>query len=109
MNTYDKHMHTHVTFKDPLTNGFSFNYPSEIIHRTDNHIWVMASYADLPFGKEVYGCSQIGDGKSSGYDEDGNCVVAIHLDFVREYLTEEEANSIVECMEADDRLLSYAR
>jgi hypothetical protein len=66
-------------------------------------VWIMAHATDdLPEGT-----LPVSDGLSV-YDAEGYRIVSIPADWCSFY-TDEEAASISACIDADDRLLSYAR
>ena len=106
---YDPHIHTHATINPPkrLDSEYAddlFRMPEEIILHTGERVWIPACYMTLGTHPDII---QVGDGHK-GFDQDGNCVVSIPASWCR-YYTPEEAENIVQCIDADDRLLSYAR
>ena len=103
--TYDPHAHGFVTINHPTAkHGEGWDGTFEIILHTGNRVWVGANYAHERT-PEIF---QVGDGQSKGYDADGNCVLSVPAAWCKFY-TMEEAESIEQCIDADDRLLSYAR
>lgn len=107
--TYIPQIHTHVIFEPAhaLECG-SFDGPCAIIHHTGSRVWVGASCYDLPFQKEIDGVL-VCDDKGPAFDQEGNGIVSINVRHVRSYLDEAEAEGIEACMDADRRLLDYAR
>lgn len=104
---YNKYEHTHVTFNIPgkAQGECSWDGTFEIVLFTGKFVWVSGSYAH-----HIYpGIEQVGDGRSNGYDVDGNCVLSVPVELVHGYWTAEEAEHIERALEADDRLLNYAR
>jgi hypothetical protein len=81
-----------------------WQYPMPILLHTDTEVWIEGSYS-MEGHPEV---KHVGDGRSKGYDQHGNCILSVPASWCM-YYTEEEANSIVECMDADERLLRYAQ
>lgn len=106
--TYNSNVHQYVLFenKGGLETG-SFEGPCAIIHHTKDRVWVPACYADFPIQEDT-DIVQVGDGGTTGYDADGNCIMSIHVRHVTSYLTEKEAEDIAHCMAVDQQLLSYA-
>lgn len=55
------------------------------------------------------GVVQVSDGRSAGFDETGNCIYSVPVEWIARYLDEVEAEQIERCIDADQRLLSYAQ
>jgi hypothetical protein len=80
-----------------------FDEPRAIVLDVGDFVWVHASYADtLPADVR-----QVGDGRSNGYDAEGNRIVSVPIARVTEFLTTEEAEQVFAMQDADDRLLGY--
>ena len=90
---------THVSIKGVLFDG----RPVQIVLDTGDYVWVATSYAD----DTPEGVVQVGDGRSTGYSGDGQRILSVPAAWCK-FLTDEEAECIDRCMEADARLLSYA-
>jgi hypothetical protein len=73
---------------------------------TGEYVWVAGTYANEghPRVKRV----QLNNLVDKGYDQHGNCILAVPAEWC-EYYTEEEANGIEQCFAADDDMLRYAR
>lgn len=109
---YDIMSHTHVTvdtkhFPDPaiaFREGWGGTFP--IVLHTGNRVWVEGSHMhDLANGEIV----QVTDGdKSKSFDDNGQCILSVPAEWCK-YYTEGEAENIEQAMDADARLLSYAR
>jgi hypothetical protein len=106
---FNGYIHSWVLFepKHGLEVG-SFEGPCPIVHHTGDRVWVAATYADLPFCKEIDGV-QVGDGLSKGFDEQGNCVVSIAVKHVSSYLDDEEAECAARCLQIDRDMLANAQ
>lgn len=108
--TYDRHVHTHVVvdtrhFAEPAIaarEGWGGTFP--IVLHTGGRVWIGGSYSHA-LTDEI---ARVGDGYGNGYDEDGNCLLSIPADWCSFY-DEDEAEGIERCLDADARLLSYAR
>lgn len=102
---YSKFEHTHVTINHP-DKADGWNRPMPIALHTGTHVWIAGCYAMQGHSAVI----QVGVGgpPSTAYDEDGNCILAVPAAWCR-YWTPEEAEGIEQCMDADERLLSYAR
>ena len=110
--TYDPHIHTFVTVnhpKNPKGDGTGWDNEGwrgcfEIVLHTGKHVWVPAScwHEGHPDVKRV------GDSRDNGYDDNGCCILSVPAEWCQ-YYTNEEAHSIEMCIDADERLLSYAR
>lgn len=99
------HEASYVMVKMPDGRQLSFDgRPMDIVLDIGTYVWVAASYADnLPEG-----AVQVGDGRSSGYTQDGNRIISVPADWCTFY-TDAEAEGIHMAMDADEQLLSYAR
>lgn len=101
---YIRQVHSCVMFKGGIFNEDGLPLVP-IIHHVGTHVWVMASYSNnLP--ADVF---QVGDGRSSGFDEDGNNIVSVPVSYVEGYCLDEEADAFFQAHEDDMQLLSYAR
>jgi hypothetical protein len=56
----------------------------------------------------IYDAVQVGDCKSKGYDDEGNCILSVPAEWCS-YYSEAEAENIARLMAADLELLSSAR
>lgn len=104
-NTQSPH-HSHVMFSDTMsTSTFtSFNGPCVLLHSTTGFVWVPADASDdMPEGAVLLAAN------GETFDDQGTCIAAIPRSYVKGWLTCEEAATIEQCMDADERLLSYAR
>jgi hypothetical protein len=77
-------------------------YP--IVLDTGKYVWISATYNE----EKPEGVVQVGDGRDNGFSRDGCCVLSVPADWCTFY-SPEEAEGIMQCIEADARLLSYAR
>lgn len=93
---YAPQVHTHV-----IIAGMFDGSPAGIVLHTGEHVWVGATYADKPGILADSPVRAVGDGRSAGFDQDGNCVLSVPVDRVKQYLTEEEAQQVAEAMCAD--------
>lgn len=88
-----------VTVKDMFS-----GLPQPLIHDTGDRVWVGCDYSeDLPDG-----VVQVGDGLNNGYDVQGNKIISVPVEWCT-FISEEEAESILQCRDADEQLLNYAR
>ena len=88
----------------PSDCGFVFEGPVEVVLDQGDFVFVMAScFDELPPE-----CLQVSDGRCKGVDYNGNRIVSVPAEWCWFY-SAEEAQGIDECIEADARLLSYAR
>jgi hypothetical protein len=99
---YVKQVHTHASFSGVFEDH---KWPIDIVLHVGTHVWVSASYAD----ETPAGVVRVGDSRSNGYDEDGNCILSVPVEMVKEYFDEEEVSDIVQAVFADEKLLTYAR
>lgn len=94
------HLHpaiTHVTLKEPEGNRPE---PRDIILKYVDRVVVLTSYSeDLPEG-----CTRLGD-----LDHEGNGLMVVPLEVCRTFHSPDEADAIMHCIDADDRLLMYAQ
>lgn len=72
---YDKYKHTHVMVKHPRPCDCleAWESPMPILLVCGGRVWVSASYCHLSHPEVV----QVGDCRTNGYDDDGNCIVSI--------------------------------
>jgi len=98
------HFPTQNSFGDLHDKWLFDGHPVEIIHDTGSRVWVGSSYADeLPEG-----VVPVGDGLTNGYDLDGGRIVSLPVEWCT-FLSAEEAENIEKMIEADERLMDYAR
>lgn len=103
--TYSKFEHTHVMVAHPdKADGWSG--PQEIVLHTGKHVWVGGCYAMQ--GHPAVLQVGIGGPASTAYDEDGNCILAVPVEWC-EFFTPVEAEGIAQMMDCDERLLSHAQ
>jgi hypothetical protein len=76
------------------------SFPQEIILDTGTHVWMVAAH----FDQEPTGALQVGTGLDSGRDADGHHVIAVPVEHVTRWLTEDEATDIVRMIEIDDEM-----
>lgn len=76
----------------------------EIVLDTEQYVWIKATYAE----ETPKGVVHVGDGRTNGYGMGGARILSVPAEWCKFY-DAEEAESIQRCMEADARLLSYAR
>jgi len=99
---------SHCTIKaeafDPADEHVPYRGTFMIALDTGDHVWVHGCYSDS-FNTE---CPQMGS-KGNNFDNHGNCIFSVPVKFIQSFLTEEEAASIEYCMDADRKMLSYAR
>jgi hypothetical protein len=77
--------------------------PMDIVLDTGKTVWVSGCYSHgLPKGVVQVECA------GEKFDRAGNCILSVPADWCAFY-TADEAHGIEQCMEADARLLSYAR
>jgi hypothetical protein len=111
-DTYDSNIHPFVTIKHPKgkPNGQeewiddAWQGVFQIVLHTSAHVWVANCYA-AEGHQEV---KRVGDGRSNGYDQHGACILSVPAAWCK-YWTEEEANNIMQAIDADERLLGYAQ
>lgn len=107
MDHFRTYLATHVMVTLPdgkPTRHTSFHGPCAIVHDTEKFVWISASYSD----ELIDGMKQVGDGRDNGYSHDGMRIISIPAEWCR-FIDGDEAETIERCMDADDRLLSYAR
>jgi len=86
----------------PNKSAIQYAYPMQVVHDTGKKVWVGSSYSD-EWPEEV---KPVGDGSDKGYDTNGNCLVSVPVTWCTFY-TEQDANNIIQCIEADVTLISY--
>jgi hypothetical protein len=87
-STYSKYDHTAVLVSHPdKPDGWDGAF--DIVLHTGKHVWVVGSYAHQGHADLI----QVGIGgpTSSAFDEDGNCILAVPVEWCR-FLTPEEAD-----------------
>lgn len=104
---YVKQVHTHVALCKPLLHLRDAPIASILMHFGE-WVWIHAHYGDV-HGEMPEGVSMVRDRDNNGYDEDGNCVLSVPTSYVIEYYTDEEYEDIGRMIDADQRLLRYAR
>ena len=82
-STYDRGVHDYAPINYP---NKEFRALSLIVLKTKSHTWVRGSYMFLP-DEEI---KQVGDGRSNGYDHQGDCILSVPDSYCT-FLTEEEA------------------
>ena len=107
-DTYNKHSHTFVMIEvnrqHPMKENVILhdNELFQIVHVTSDRVWISATYAD-----EIVNAVQINDTFSNGFDEDGNCLLSVPMSQCKFY-TDDEAETIHQCMEIDQAMLRNA-
>lgn len=86
-------------FINPPQGAFGSPYPREVVMMYSCSVVVHASYADELNLFE----------RHTELDIDGNCHATMLVTDGTKLYTEEEADSIAQCIDADQQLLSYAR
>jgi len=99
MKLYIKYEHTHVLFNHP-DKADGWDTPFDIVLHTGKHVWISANYAYQGHADLI----QVGIGgpTSTAYDEDGNCILAVPVEWCAEYLTPEDAEQIEMARAADE-------
>lgn len=92
---------SYVTVKDGKT--YLFQGPMPIVLDTGDYVWISASYSDENHARVM----RVGDTRSSGYDINGCCVLSIPAEWCT-FHDEDEAHQIMECIDADAKLLAQA-
>lgn len=101
---FNSNVHTFCAIKHPEHGWIWEGAPHSIILHVGPYVFIPACYA-----MEQYpGVVQVGDGRSKGFDDTGNCIYSVPVEWVEAFLTEEEASDIVSMMDADAKLLRYA-
>ena len=95
-NRYVRQVHT-CAFHPKL------GVPLAILHAPGDKVWLQITYADELQPTWL----KVGDGSNNGYDEDGCCIISIPQSECS-FMDDEEAESVMACIDADERLLSYA-
>ncbi len=99
---YNQYEHTFVCVSHPNhSDGWEVH---EIVLHTGSRVWIGGCYS-MENHPEV---KRVGDGTDNGYDDFGNCILSVPADWCSFY-TCEEADQIMACIDADEKLLSYAR
>ncbi len=116
-NEYQREVHCFVTIKAPQgakalfdkDEGLDYDEPlfgpHEITLITNERVWFKGDYHFLGLYEEL---RAVTDGSSKSLGEDGECILSVPRSWCKFY-TDEEAESIARCMDADQDLLSYAR
>jgi hypothetical protein len=110
VNEYFAQDHTHVLMKDEFitehvkTRG-SVTPVFTIVHHVGNYVWIAASYSD-DFPADV---CPVGDGRSNAFDSDGNYIASVPVSYVKKYMNETEYDQLIQAIDADEKLLRYAR
>jgi hypothetical protein len=79
--------------------------PQRIVIHAGERVWIEGCYS-MEGHPEVV---RIGDGLTNGYDEQGNCLLSVPAAWCVAFYTDKEAEDVMLCMDADERLLGYAR
>ena len=95
---------THVNVK--RDKEWLFQGPKAIVLDTGSHVWVSGSYSDED--KEIPEIKRVGDGRSNGYDIHGSCVLSVPAEWCT-FLDEKQAEEVMACIDADEKLLGYAQ
>lgn len=100
-------MYDPTTHSFALVDEFAFDRrPMQIVHTCGGRVWLMACYAD-----EIHnfpGVKVVGDGYSDGYDREGNVIVSIPMSSVKRFMTDDEADQMMEMQSIDYQILSNA-
>jgi hypothetical protein len=107
---YSDYKHTHVTIQHPdrgdrtsiAFEAWRGTFP--ILHHTGSHVWIGGSYSHEGHSE----VKRVGDGRDNSFDVHGNCILSVPAEWCH-YFTETEAQAIEQMIDADDKLLSYAR
>lgn len=100
--------HTWCLVKHPAGaewNSDGWEGPQRIILHVGSQVWIEGSYSQEGHPD----IERVRDGKSNGYDEHGSCILSIPAEWVTAYYNDEEAESVMRCIDANERLLGYAR
>lgn len=102
---YNGNVHCFVAICHPDHGWIWEGGPHHILLHVGKYVFIPACYS-----MEQYpGVVQVGDGRSKGFDDTGNCIYSVPVDWVQSYLTEQEAEDIERMMDADAKLLRYAQ
>lgn len=105
-NEFIRQAHTHVLF-DGVLDDHGTCPCFEIMHHTGEFVWVKGSYMnDLRDLDEI---KPVGDGRSNGYDQDGDLILSVPIRHIKCYMTEDEFEGLAQMVDADKTLLGYAR
>jgi hypothetical protein len=111
--TYDCMAHSHVTINHPKPRQGkeednwieeAWEGVFDIVLHAGTHVWIAGSYCAEGHAE----VKRVGDGRSNGYDVHGSCILSVPAEWCS-FWTFEEAESIEQMRDADERLLSYAR
>ena len=104
-NEYNANVHSFVTIKHPEHGWIWEGGPFHILLHVGPFVFIPACYS-----MEQYpGVVQVGDGRSKGFDDTGNCIYSVPVEWVSGYFDEKEAGDIVQMQDADAKLLRYAQ
>ena len=96
-------LYSHVVVRTPDDGWLFDGHPVLVVHDTSDRVWIGCSYADdLP--SEV---KPVGDTLNNGYDVVGNRIVSVPAEWCT-FVSDEDAENIESCIDADDRLRGYA-
>lgn len=108
---YDQYRHTFVLVNHPKADkeepkwiDEAWEGPSEILLHTGKHVWIHTCYS----AEGHPDVKRVGDGRDSGYSQEGDCILSVPAEWCTFY-TNEEADGIAQCIAADADLLAYAR
>lgn len=102
---YNPNVHQFVAIKHPERGWIWEGPPHYILLHVGKYVFIPACYAM----EQYEGVVQVGDGRSKGFDDTGNCIYSVPVEWVQSYLDEKEAEDIELMMEADAKLLRYAQ
>jgi hypothetical protein len=94
---------------DRFTHSWAFvgelsDVPFPIMLVTDERVWISGDYTFI----HEDGVNLVGDGLTTGFDEDGLCVLSVAAERCR-FMTDEEANNLIELIDIDAKMLAWAR
>ena len=103
-NEYISQIHGYVMIKHP-TQGYLYHGPCNLLIHTGDYVWISACYAmEMPEGVK-----QVTDGRTTGFDQQGNCIYSIPVEWVARYMDDEEMDQVIRAIDDDERLLRYAQ
>lgn len=86
------------------TKLFTESEPHYIILDVGSHVWISSNYCCDGVDPEIV---RVGDGRSNGYDTDGDCVHSVPAEWCTFY-SEEQGHAMAQAKEDDAALMGYA-
>lgn len=84
----------------------AWDRPVAIILYTGTHVWVDGDCRMLGHPEAIH--VRVNTTRAGSFDEDGNCIIAVPIAWCIAFYSQEEAETVMRCMDEDEKLLRYA-